>query len=183
MTICIGKKRILKKDSEVMNRSKSVQLDPKMDVLLNPKASANISWGSIRDAVAAQNPDVDRRKIDDAIDSLIKDEKDYSYDLGFSDCMRKIMDVADNVFSTPKGAETFKEMLRKGLDGGKRRSLVELRDKVKFAKMEAWDEGAVCGFELSGEGFNAEYPFNDGKDKSFKNIVAEHNPYRMKLED
>lgn len=177
MAIRIGKRRRPRKDREVVDGNKGVQPDPRRGGLLDPKASATVSWRSIRDAVASQNPDVDRRKLDDAIDSLIKDDKDYSYDLGFSDCMRKIMEVADDVFSTPNGAETFKAMLRTALDGGRRRSLVEWRDKVKFEKMEAWNEGAIYGFGKSGEGFNAEYPFGDGKDRSFESIVTDDNPY------
>lgn len=183
MAIRIGKRRRPRKDRKVVDSNNGTQYDPRKDGLLDQKASATVSWRSIRDAVAAQKPDVDRTKLDDAIDSFIKDDKDYSYDLGFSDCMRKIMEVADDIFSTPKGAETFKAMLRTALDGGRRRSLVKWCDKVKFEKMEAWNEGAIYGFGKSCEGFNAEYPFDDGEDRSFEGIVTKDNPYRMKLED
>ena len=88
MAIRIGKRRRSRKDRKVVNGNKGAQPDPRRDGLLDQKASATVSWRSFMDAAAAQKPDVDRTKLDDAIDSFIKVDKDYSYDLGFSDCMR-----------------------------------------------------------------------------------------------
>ena len=49
---------------------------------------------------------------------------------------------------------------------------------IRQAQAKAWDEGAIHAFSQSGEGWNAEYPFNDGKDSSFIPEVTKDNPYR-----
>lgn len=51
-------------------------------------------------------------------------------------------------------------------------------EEIRKAQEKAWDEGAIHAFSHSGEGWNGEYPFDDGKDPSFIPEVTKNNPYR-----
>lgn len=179
MAIRIGKKRMPKKDKNVVDGNKGVQPDPRRDGLLDPKASATISWKSIRDAVAAQNPDVDRRKLDDAIDSLIKDDKDYSYDKGFKECLGLSAMAYERMTGLSGARDDFMNTFLFIIKEREGKGMAEWIELYHRLCRKAWNEGAIHGFGKSGEGFNAEYPFDDGKDRSFEEIVTEDNPYNV----
>lgn len=51
-------------------------------------------------------------------------------------------------------------------------------EELRGIREKAWDEGAVYTFIHTGEGWNSEYPFDDGQDLSFIPIITEDNPYR-----
>lgn len=52
-------------------------------------------------------------------------------------------------------------------------------EEIRIIKEKAWNEGAVYAFSHSGEGWNGEYPFDDGQDLSFIPIITNDNPYRQ----
>lgn len=51
-------------------------------------------------------------------------------------------------------------------------------ERIRKAQEKAWDEGAIHAFSRTGEGWNAEYPFDFGKLRSFVSEAIKDNPYR-----
>ena len=63
------------------------------------------------------------------------------------------------------------------LDYWRDQARAALRAALPYLMTQAWDEGAVAGWQQSGEGWNAEYP-DESTGKC--SVDLDGNPYRVK---
>lgn len=138
-------------------------------------ASAIVSRKGLKDAFAARNPQIDRTKLDEAVDSFLDDEKETCYADGFKECLG----LAAMSYGRMTGhsrddfMNTFLHIIKENEGHG----LSAWLDLYYRICKKAWDEGAIHGFGMTGEGFNAEYPYDGGDYESFDDVATDGNPY------